>query len=105
LARFTKEAISTTIKTAPIAIRTILAGGRFFVAVPYSSPMLIVGPTATAGGAGGFGGGAGVGSGIEVSRNADSTSDGRWGVIALAESDMDRDIPREYSPSSFAVTA
>ena len=44
MARFRKEAISTTTSTTPIAIRTILAGGRFFFAVPYSSPMLMVGP-------------------------------------------------------------
>src|SRR5271165_5732451 len=64
LARFRKEAISTTTSTAPIAISTILAGGRFFLAVPYSSPMLMVGPAGTTGG---VGGGTGVGSGIALS--------------------------------------
>src|ERR1039457_3210810 len=62
--RFRKEAIITTTTTAPMAISTILAGGRFFFAVPYSSPMLIVGPAGTAGGAGGLGGGAGGWAGI-----------------------------------------
>src|ERR1022692_5207732 len=57
--RFRKEARITTTTTAPMAISTILAGGRFFFAVPYSSPMLIVGPAGKAGGAGGLGGGAG----------------------------------------------
>src|ERR1039457_7305107 len=65
--RFRKEAIITTTTTAPMAISTILAGGRFFFAVPYSSPMLIVGPAGTAGGAGGVGGGAGGRAGIRLS--------------------------------------
>ncbi len=61
LARFTNDAISTTTSTAPMAISTSLAGGRFFFAVPYSSPILIVGPAGAAGAAGGFeGGGTGV---------------------------------------------
>src|SRR5580658_6579529 len=61
LARFTNEAIATTTSTAATAIRTIFAGGRFFLAVPNSSPILMVGP---AGVAGDLGGGTGVGSGI-----------------------------------------
>src|SRR5258708_3667503 len=72
LARFTKEAMSTTTATAAMAIRRILAGGRFFFAVPYSSPMLMVGPAGAAGGgagAGGPGGEAGVSSGMGVSRS------------------------------------
>src|SRR5579864_2410252 len=85
--RFRKEAMATTTITAPMAIRTILAGGRFFFAVPYSSPMLMVGPLGTDGvaawGAGGFGGGAGVGSGIGASRLADSTANRCSGVAAL----------------------
>src|SRR5579863_5186838 len=51
LARFRNDAIRITTAIAATQIRTIFAGGRFFLAVPYSSPMLIVGP------AGGFGGG------------------------------------------------
>src|SRR5580698_742945 len=49
LARFRKDAMATTTKTAATAIRTILAGGRFFLAVPNSSPMRIVGPAGPAG--------------------------------------------------------
>src|ERR1035437_9393829 len=78
LARFTNEAIRTTTNTAPMVISTILAGGRFFFAVPYSSPMLMVGPAGTAGGAGGLGGGGGaaVSSGIRLcGTSPDSTPD------------------------------
>src|ERR1700704_5076484 len=61
LARFRNEAINTTTNTAPTAIRTIFAGGRFFFAVPYSSPMWMVGPAGTVGDAGGCGAGGGTG--------------------------------------------
>src|SRR5215469_13615120 len=67
LARFRNEAMSTTTTTAPTAIRTIFTGGRFFLAVPNSSPMLMVGPVGSVGvaGTGGVsGGGAGDWSGI-----------------------------------------
>jgi len=62
-ARFTNEAMATTTRTTPIAISSILRGGRFRFAVPNSSPMLIVGPAGGLGGAGiaAFGGGGGAG--------------------------------------------
>src|ERR1700719_2239627 len=82
VARFRNEAISTTTTTAAIAIRTIFAGGRFFFAVPYSSPILMVGPAGTAGGAasgaGGCGGGTGVWSGI-----------GFWAILRLRRTGCD----------------
>src|SRR5579864_3807868 len=77
--RFRKEAMATTTSTAPMAIRTILAGGRFFFAVPYSSPMLIVGPLGAGGaawGEGGFGGGVGSGIGFGVPRGFYACTDG-----------------------------
>src|SRR5579863_3744428 len=77
LARFRNDAIRITTAIAATQIRTIFAGGRFFLAVPYSSPMLIVGPAGGAGGAGDGGvggGGTGVWSGISLCRvSPDST--------------------------------
>src|SRR5207248_4800913 len=84
LARFRKDAIKTTTNTAPTAMSTILAGGRFFFAVPYSSPMLIVGPAGAAGvvagcGVAGEAGGTGVWSGIGVCRaSPDFTPAQHW---------------------------
>src|SRR5579859_5471863 len=76
LARLMNDAITIMMATAMTAGMTILAGGRFFFAVPYSSPMLIVGPAATAGGAGGIGGGGtGVSSGIGLCRAFGSIRD------------------------------
>src|SRR5579859_4429046 len=56
LARLMNDAITIMMATAMTAGMTILAGGRFFFAVPYSSPMLIVGPEGGAGTGGGGGG-------------------------------------------------
>jgi hypothetical protein len=52
LARFRNDASATTIPTSTIAMTTILLGGRFFLAVPNSSPIWMVGPV----GVGGVGG-------------------------------------------------
>src|SRR3954447_2974905 len=55
LARFRKEAKATTMPSTTMAMTRILPDGRFFLAVPYSSPMLMVGPDGVAGGWGAAG--------------------------------------------------
>src|SRR5438309_11998171 len=66
LARFRKDPTITMMTTPATASSRIFAGGRFFFAVPYSSPMLMVGPV-DATGVPGFGAGAGGWSGIGLS--------------------------------------
>src|SRR4051795_6403098 len=62
LARFRKEAKATTMPSTTMAMTRILPEGRFFLAVPYSSPMLMVGPDGWADGvAGGWGAAGGEG--------------------------------------------
>src|SRR4051812_17874936 len=62
LARFRKEAKATTMPSTTMAMTRILPEGRFFLAVPYSSPMLMVGPDGAAGGWGA----AGVDGGVDI---------------------------------------
>src|SRR5579863_4366836 len=83
LARFRNDAIRTTTSTAATAIRTILTGGRFFFAVPNSSPIRIVGPAGTAGVVIGFGGGAGGGSAIGFRPCRFYAPRARWGNSTL----------------------
>src|SRR5215471_5679686 len=55
LARLKNDTNATTMPSTMMAMTRILPEGRFFFAVPNSSPMLIVGPD------GGFGAGVGTG--------------------------------------------
>src|ERR1700745_87739 len=57
LARFRNDTKATTIPSTMMAMTRIFPEGRFFLAVPNSSPMLMVGPEGAAGGFGGEGGG------------------------------------------------
>src|SRR5580704_13858072 len=69
LARWTKATTARSTSTPPMAINKSLAGVRLRLAVPNSSPMLIVGPRWAAGAGvaatgGGTGAGVGIGSGM-----------------------------------------
>src|SRR5258707_7255542 len=73
LARWKDDAMPTMTRIPAVAIRRIFTGGRLRLAVPNSSPMLIVGPDCAAGGVGSAGplgvtgasgAGFGMGSGI-----------------------------------------
>src|ERR1700756_2328146 len=52
LARFRNDTKATTIPSTMMAMTRIFPEGRFFLAVPNSSPMLMVGPEGAAGGFG-----------------------------------------------------
>src|SRR5215471_11576189 len=66
LARLKNDTNATTMPSTTIAMTRILPEGRFFLAVPNSSPMLMVGPPGVFGGSGTAGVAGGVVGGSDM---------------------------------------
>src|SRR5271166_5084446 len=86
LARWKNAATPATMSTPAVASRRTLTGGRLRLAVPNSSPMLMVGP-------GGIAGGVGDASGLEVAGGIGAGMGTRSGMSSLALSDSTPDLP------------